>query len=147
MGKTTITEDLFPEIVKEYNTEGKTAAYDLLRSRYGIKNPYSVITRVKSCGKYGYDPENDRFKYPDDGSSEHIFMDLDELCTPSAISTVKNTDRRESCRQEAMERLVRELISDRLLVLSRYINMDTSTKTILIDQSSLSADGYKIITH
>lgn len=147
MGKTTIPEDLFPEIVKEYNSEGKTAAYDLLRSRYNVKNPYSVITRIKCCGKYGYDSENDRFKYPDDELSENIFMDLDELCTPSSLSTVKKPVRTESIRQEAMERLVRELISDRLLVLSRYINMDTSTKTILIDQSSLSADGYKIITH
>ena len=147
MGKTTITEDLFPEIVKEYNNEGKTAAYGLLRSRYGVKNPYSVMTRIKCCGKYGYDPDNDRFSCPDEGSSEQIFMDLDELCTTPALSTVKNTNKVEDTRQEAMERLVRELISDRLLALSRYINMDTSTKTILIDQSSLSADGYKIITH
>jgi len=39
-------------------------------------------------------------------------------------------------RPAAMERLVHELISDRLLTLSRYITLDSSTRTILIDQTS-----------
>lgn len=47
----------------------------------------------------------------------------------------------------AMEKLVHELISDRLLTLSRYITLDSSTKTILIDQTSLSEDGYHVVTH
>jgi hypothetical protein len=46
-----------------------------------------------------------------------------------------------------MERLVHELISDRLLTLSRYITLESSTRTILIDQTSLSADGYQVVTH
>ena len=46
-----------------------------------------------------------------------------------------------------MEMLVRELINDRLLLLSRYITLDTSAKTVIIDQPSLSADGYRIVTH
>ena len=50
-------------------------------------------------------------------------------------------------RPAAMEKLVHELISDRLLTLSRYITLDSSTRTILIDQTSLSADGYQVVTH
>ena len=61
MGKTMIKEELFPEIVDRYNTDGKSAAYDYLRSVYGIKNPYFVMTRIRACGKYIYDPESDRF--------------------------------------------------------------------------------------
>ena len=38
-------------------------------------------------------------------------------------------------------------ISDRLLTLTRYITLDSSTRTILIDQTSLSADGYQVVTH
>ena len=48
MGKTMIKEELFPEIVDRYNTDGKSAAYDYLRSRYGIKNPYFVITSTSN---------------------------------------------------------------------------------------------------
>ena len=47
----------------------------------------------------------------------------------------------------AMEKLIQELISDHLLTLSRYITMDSSSRTILIDQASLTADGYQIIMH
>ena len=51
MGKTIIGEETFPKIIEEYNSGGKTAAYDYLRSQYGIKHPYCVITRIKKCGK------------------------------------------------------------------------------------------------
>ena len=47
----------------------------------------------------------------------------------------------------AMEKLVHELLSDRLLTLSKYITLDSSTRSILIDQTSLVADGYRIVTH
>ena len=37
-----ITPDKYPRIIEVYNTEGKTAAYDLMRSCYEIKNPTCV---------------------------------------------------------------------------------------------------------
>ena len=40
MGKTIIGEEAFPKIIEQYNSGGKTAAYDYLRSEYGIKHPY-----------------------------------------------------------------------------------------------------------
>ena len=147
MGKPVISEDLFPEIVRKYNSEGKTSAYDLLRSKYEIKQPYFVITRIKKCGRYEYDAENDRFVPQNEMPGEQVFMNLDELCSMPAISSSEVYKPQDCNRQEAMERLIKELISDRLLSLSRYINLDTSTRTIRIDESSLSADGYRIITH
>lgn len=52
MGKIIIGEEAFPEIIGQYNFGGKTAAYDCLRSRYGIKHPYFVMKRIKDCGRY-----------------------------------------------------------------------------------------------
>jgi hypothetical protein len=46
-----------------------------------------------------------------------------------------------------MEKLVQELIGDRLLALSRYITMDTSSRTVLVDRSLLIADGYRVELH
>ncbi len=46
-----------------------------------------------------------------------------------------------------MESLVKELISDRLLELSRYIVMDTSSRIIMIDVTTMEADGYQVVTH
>ena len=37
-----ITPDKYLQIIEVYNTEGKTAAYDLMQSCYDIKNPTCV---------------------------------------------------------------------------------------------------------
>jgi hypothetical protein len=147
MGKTIIEEKAFPEIIKQYNSGGKTAAYDYIRSNYGIRHPYFVINRIKECGKYSYNTDTDHFSETFTTTGDNVFMDLDELCSRPVISEVCATKSVTDSRPAAMEKLVRELISDRLLTLSRYITMDSSTRMILIDQTSLSADGYQIVTH
>lgn len=141
MGKTMITEDLFPEIVEQYNNGGKTAAYDLIRSRYGLKNPYFVITRIKKCGRYSYDPDTDQFSGSETETGDSVFMDLDELCGTSVVKVQDAPANLADGRPAAMEKLVHELISDRLLAISQYITMDPATRTVLIDQTSLLADG------
>ena len=137
MGRISIREEAFPEIIGEYNSGGKTAAYDCLRSRYGIKHPYFVMKRIKDCGRFTYDPD----------TADSVFMNLDELCSTTAVTEGRPTHPAADPRPAAMEKLVHELISDRLLILSRYITLDSSTRTILIDQTSLSADGYQVVTH
>lgn len=74
-------------------------------------------------------------------------MDLDELCGTAVATAQSRIETIADSRPAAMEKLVHELISDRLLTLSQYITMDSSTRTILIDQTSLSQDGYQVITH
>ena len=147
MGKTIIGEKAFPKIIEEYNSGGKTAAYDYLRSQYGIKHPYFVLTRIKGCGKYLYNADTDRFSETVTSTSDGVFMDLDELCSRAELSQARQTRSVTDQRPAAMERLIHELISDRLLILSRYIILDSSTRTILIDQTSLSEDGYQVLTH
>lgn len=148
MGRTVIKDSMFPELVELYNTEGRTAMYDLLRSKYGIKQPYFVFRRLKESDKYEYDQGSDRFTSVNGSISDDVFMDLDELCSGLIIEKpVKSELNDLSPRKTAMEVLVNELINDRLLTLSRYITMDSASRTILIDQTSLSQDGYRIISH
>ena len=147
MGKTVIGKEAFPGIIEQYNTGGKKAAYDYLRREYGIKHPYFVINRIKGCGKYLYDADTDHFSVTDKDVSDGIFMGLDELCGTTALAAVRQPDPAADTRPAAIEKLVHELISDRLLTLSRYITLDSSTRTILIDQTSMKADGYQVVTH
>lgn len=147
MGKTIIKEDMFPEIIERYNSDGKAAAYDLIQSRYGLKNPYFIMRRIKKCRKYTYDPDIDQFTDVGVSASDSVFMDLNELCSTVVVKTQEPVDAVPDRRPAAMEKLVHELISDRLLILSRYIALDSSTRTILIDQTSLTTDGYQIVTH
>ncbi len=147
MGKAIIGEDLFPEIVDRYNTGGKTAAYDFLRSQYGIRHPYHVMKRIQNNGKYGYNPEKDRFYTTESDKENDVFLSMDELCGTAVMKTENAVYALAADRSAAIEKLVHELISDRLLALSRYITLDSSTRTILIDRTSLSADGYQIVSH
>ena len=80
-------------------------------------------------------------------AADSVFMDLDKLCATTAPVMACRTDPVTDTRPTAIEKLVCELISDRLLTLSRYITLDSSTRAILIDQTSLSADGYQVVTH
>lgn len=148
MARTVIPDTMFPELVELYNTEGKIAMYDLLRSQYGMKQPYFVLQRIKSSDKFEYDSEADRFTVKEISIADDVFMDLDELCSGQIV------EKHHDCgigsidpRKGAMEKLVNELINDRLLTLSRYITLDGASRTILIDQTSLSQDGYRIISH
>lgn len=147
MGKTVIREEMFPEIIDRYNTEGRTAAYDLIRDKYGLRQPYFVIIRIKESGRYFYNEETDQFTSAQKDAVDDVFMNLDELCRPAVIKPDEPARGVVTGRSAALEKLVHELVSDRLLTLSRYITLDTSTRTILIDHSSLSADGYRVVTH
>lgn len=88
MGKTIIGEDAFPEIIQQYNSGGRTSAYDFLRSRYGIKHPYFVMNRIRECGQYTYDPDTDRFAETVTSAADGVFMDLDELCGTAMITCI-----------------------------------------------------------
>ena len=89
MGKTIIGEEAFPKIIEQYNSGGKTAAYDYLRSEYGIKHPYFVINRIKECGKYLYDADTDHFSGINTSVADGVFMDLDELSMPGNTFSVR----------------------------------------------------------
>jgi hypothetical protein len=73
---------------------------------------------------------------------------MDELCSPISQKNVHHSGKQGvDERPVKMEKLIQELLGDRLLELSKYITLDSSTKTMMIDQTSLKSDGYHIITH
>ena len=108
MGRTVIKESMFSEIIDLYNSQGRTAAYDLIRSKYGVKNPYSTLTRIKRSGIYTYDPDTDQFVGGMGKSSpDAVFMDLDELCGTSIVETGRCAGEETVIRRSSMEMLVR----------------------------------------
>lgn len=140
-----VTPDKYPEIIETYNTEGKTAAYDLMRSRYELKNPSCLMKKLKTNQQLGYNPEADRFEMAR-RSDEDIFMNLEELCEKRSELTEKTEARiTKSDRLQAMENMVHTLISDRLLELSKYVLLDPVSKRILIDKNGMQADGYQVV--
>jgi len=131
-----------------YNAEGRTAVYELLRNQYAIKNPYFVMRRMLENTDLSYNAEEDHFDIPDHPNPEDVFMSMDELCVPVKAQEVNaQVKQAMDSRPAAMEILIRELIGDRLLQLSKYVTIDSSSKTVIVDKTTLLTDGYQLETH
>ena len=136
------------KIVQIYNDEGRTAAYDLLRNQYDIKNPYFVMKRIDKNPKFKYNHDDDCYQIINTKDDDSVFMSMEELCLPVVPQHIKTSEKQLiDNRPDEMEKLIQELLGDRLLELSRYIVLDSSSKTMVIDQTSLKSAGYRIITH
>ena len=145
-----IKDDEFKELARLYNDEGvKSICITCSGTGIEIKNPYFVFQKMKNKADLEYDPEQDCFRIesgPEE--SDGIFMSMEELCSPMVPRHVMSDKEHISAsRPEAMEKLVRELIGDRLLELSRYVALDSLSKTMIIDKTSLESDGYQLVTH
>ena len=135
-------------LAEKYNSDGKQAMYAYLQSEYGIKNPTCTFKRMKKHPELGYHPETDRF-LPDVNfteSEDKVFMTIDELCASNKNVKVSQVEQ-QPYKSKEMEKLIQELIGDRLLELSRYISINSISKTLIIDKTSLDRDGYQVTTH
>ena len=120
-----------------YNTEGKDAMYSLIREKYMVKNPSCVFTSMKKASYLAYNPENDRFTFEEQEAMEaNIFLDIETLCSGTSESeTSVTTIKSEKHQHKSMDVLIQELIGERLLVLSQYVSLDPSEKTLRVDET------------
>jgi len=140
-----IKPDQYPKIIDSYNTKGKSTTYVMLREVYGLTNTTNFMRRLKNNPELEYNPETDKFEASIEYDENDIFMKLDDLCVKTNLTC--NQANVEDNRTNAMEKLVHSLISDRLLVLSKYVLLDTVSKKIMIDRTTMISDGYQIIMH
>ena len=135
-------------LAEKYNSDGKQAMYVYLQSEYGIKNPTCTFKRMKKHPELGYHPEKERFLFDENSteSEDKVFMTIDELCA-SNKKVKESPVEQQPDKSKEMEKLIQELIGDRLLELSRYISINSISKTLIIDKTSLVRDGYQVTTH
>lgn len=111
-------------IVQKYNNEGRVAAYELI-SNHGIKYPFAIIKRIKNHPKFVYDKDSDSFTYQENSNKDNVFLSMEELCSHVSIEPeYHQKNRMLGNRTEAMEKLIQELLGDRLLELSKYIILE-----------------------
>lgn len=145
-----ISNDELMEYAEIYNKNGKKELYLQLAEKHGIKNPTCVFNRMCRKSALAYDKDQDRFlvAQQDDTGPEDVFMSMDELCAPrTQKSKAGLSERYEQKRDAEMDKMIRELIGDRLLELSRYVALDSAAKIMHVDESSLKNDGYQVLIH
>lgn len=140
-----INKENLQNLAQLYNQRGKEELYKSLRNNYNIKNPTCVFKRMKTNEALGFDMKLNQFTFHQ-RVEDDVFISFDELCAPKQeVSEVCPTYENE--KSVAMDKLIQELIGDKLLELSRYVHMNIMDRTIIIDQTSLQNDGYQIIAH
>ena len=72
-------------------------------------------------------------------SEDKVFMTIDELCASNKNVKVSPVEQQPDKSKE-----MEKLIGDRLLELSRYISINSISKTLIIDKTSLIRDGYQV---
>lgn len=141
-----VDESDFGEIVSVFNTNGRKAALQYIREKFDMNYPGTVLKRIENSSEYSYDKSSRQFIINACNDGSELFLSMDELCGKSAKASTIGTHT-DAQREAALERLTRDLIKDRLLELSKYIMLDSVSRTIIIDRTSITADGYKIVTH
>ena len=143
-----VNEVQLKELAEEYNTIGKTALYKKLKIEYDIKNPVCVFKRMVNKPEFAYDIEKDQFTFSSINTGDNVFMSMDELCSPMVTKHASTLEKSElDSRPAAMDKLVRELIGDRLLELSKYVTIDSLSRRVIIDKNSLNLDGYELVIY
>lgn len=139
-----VTEREMLELAQVYNTQGKQIMYQQLREQYDMKQPSGFFRRMKASTQLVYDEESDSFQIVSEASDE-VFMSMEELCAP--VATKRQPAVKETMREDEMRNLIQELIGERLMELSRYVKLDSHSRTVLVDVTSLKNDGYTIVNH
>ena len=120
MARCRITDDELKKLAELYNSEGKRAVYEVIKTKFNIKNPYQVVNRMRNKPSLYYNEEKDFFDIGNTVQPESIFMTMEELCSPIVPHHITMKEQEEiDSRPAAMDKLIRELIGDRLLELNK----------------------------
>ena len=141
----------YDKIVKVYNESGNKAAMEYIEGNFGTKYPRDVIRRIKKSSNYKYDYKNSKLinkKYP---KKKSIFIGIDELCNqtvstkskPITTTNLQNTTV-QTTKENALELLCQELLQEKIMELTKYVQLNRYLNTISINKSALISDGYQV---
>lgn len=151
MAKKRIPDHALIELAEIYNAEGRHAMYAFLREKYNYNNTAALFKRMTQYKFLRYNQETDKFeiKGKPHVEADDVFMSIDELCTPKAPLPQKQPTQIKPLpeKEDAMRKLIQDLLGDRLLEMNRYIVLEPSARTMFIDKTLLEKDGYKVVMH
>jgi hypothetical protein len=136
------TECDYPLIIKTYNEQGSQATIALLETKYGLKSPRSFLCKMKNNKKYQYNQASNKFGATI--NTEELFLGLDELCNkPKTSPDVPIVPK--AAKQPSLPTLMQELMQEKLLELTKYVQLNRAINTVSVDKSALISDGYNVI--
>ena len=135
----------YAKIIHIYNTAGSKAASEFITGEYGLKKPLCFITNIKHNPKYQYNEQTKKFDaiLKDE---KPLFMEMGELCKSPPLAT-KAPEHKTREPSADINSLLQDLIQEKLLELSRYVQINRYSGTVNIDKTGLLSEGYIIEIH
>jgi hypothetical protein len=136
----------FEEFVTIYNGKGKSEAVILARKKYNLSFQ-QVRRRLHNRSDYYFDATVRLYKHKSEASIENNFMTIDELdCCKSKENVQKESMPLSGLGlTHTFDDLVKELIKDRLMELTKYVSINIETKRLIINTKNLRRDCFELI--
>ena len=136
----------FDEFVNEINKNGKTASRALVRDKYNLS--FEQVKRMLfNETDYHFDSYTRLYKHKAQASDNGEFMSLEELDNQAPYKTIKHRiDAPTGASSNSnFDELVKELIKDRIMELSKYVSIDHACRCVVIKSDSLKLDGLDLV--
>ena len=139
----------FDEFVNEINENGKTAAKALVRDKYNLSFE-QVKRRLLNGTDYYFNASTRLYNHKAQASDTTGFMSLEELDTQQPHKDIKTTKNRIDAPTGAssnsdFDELVKELIKDRIMELSKYVSIDHASRRVVVKTDNLKLDGFDLV--
>lgn len=131
----------FEKVVDLFNEGGKAAAQEFIKANYGV-DYYLVIRRLKEQTAYRYNIG--KRKYEIENIGEEQFLTMEQICAkenklPEEKITVSKAT------AIPFETILVDLMKDRMIEISKYIQLEQSSQKITISIDSLKKSGYEVV--
>jgi hypothetical protein len=97
---------------------------------------------MKNNTKYRYDHASNKFGAAI--KTEELFLGIDELCNKSTI-TPNVPIVPKTANQPSLSALMQELMQEKLLEVTKYVQLNRAMNTVSVDKSALISDGYNVV--
>ena len=136
----------FDEFITTFNEKGKSEAIALAKEKYGLSFQ-QVRRRLMKSTDYFFDTSLRIYRHSDDADIENNFMTIEELnCSKTKENSQKGLKPLPGLSpSQSFEDLVKELMKDRLMELSKYVSINRETKSLIINTKNLKKDCFDLI--
>lgn len=136
----------FDEFVNTVNEKGKNDAKILVREKYNLSFE-QVKRRLFQSTSYYFDSVTRLYKKSNQEAANTEFLSIEELDKMKPNETIINGIGALTGASSNLnfDEIVRELIKDRLMELSKYVSIDHCSRRLIINTNILNHDGFSLV--
>jgi len=137
----------FDEFINVFNEKGKSEAQILAREKYNLSF-VQIKRRLDRYTDYCFDSSLRTYNHKkQEDAITAEFMSIDELDSHKTKETIIKgiVPLSGPSSNSNFDELVKELIKDRIIMLSKYVSLDQETRKLIINTKNLKRDDFDLV--